>query len=248
MKNCSDSVVIIPTYNEEENIEKIIRKIFSLPKSFDVLVVDDCSSDSTAIIVKSLQKEFCTCLHLLERIGKKGLGTSYIAGFKWVLKYNYDYIFEMDADFSHNPDDLIRLYQECFKGEADLVIGSRYIVGINVINWPMSRVLLSYIASKYVRFISGLKIRDTTAGFKCYKRKVLEQVSLDDVCFKGYAFQIGMKYIAWTNGFTLKEIPIVFINRTEGTSKMNKSIFTEAFFGIIWLRLNNFLKKIFLLK
>ena len=243
--NCSDSIIIIPTYNEKENIEKIIRKIFSLSKSFDILVVDDFSPDATAAIVKTLQIEFFSRLHLLERLEKQGLGTAYIAGFKWVLKYNYNYILEMDADFSHNPDDLIRLYQECSEGGIDLVIGSRYVAGVNVVNWPMSRVLLSYMASKYVRFISGLKIKDTTSGFICYRRKVLEIIPFDKICFKGYAFQIGMKYITWKSGFKLKEIPIIFVNRVKGVSKLNKRIFGEAFFGVIWLKLYSLFHKYF---
>lgn len=233
----SDSVVIIPTYNEKENIERIIRRIFSLSKSFDILVIDDCSPDATAAIVKTLQTEFSFCLHLIERFGKLGLGTAYISGFKWALKHDYNYIFEMDADFSHNPDDLLKLYSACSEDGVDVAIGSRYIAGVNVLNWPMSRVLLSYMASKYVQFISGLKINDTTAGFKCYRREVLETISLDNIRFKGYAFQIEMKYIAWKSGFILKEIPITFTNRTEGISKMDGSIFNEAFFGVIWLRL-----------
>jgi dolichol-phosphate mannosyltransferase len=231
----SDSVVIIPTYNEKENIEKIIRKVFSLDKVFDILIIDDGSPDGTAKIVKQLQREFDR-LHLVEREGKLGLGTAYIAGFKWALQRNYQFVFEMDADFSHNPEDLIRLYNACLEGDADVSIGSRYVTGVNVVNWPMARVLLSYFASKYVRVISGMKIHDTTAGFKCYRREVLETINLDKIRFKGYAFQIEMKYTAYKIGFKLKEIPIVFVNRTEGTSKMNSGILGEALFGVIQLK------------
>ena len=232
----SDSIVIIPTYNEKENIEKMIRKVFSLEKILNVLIIDDASPDGTADIVKKLQQEFPERLFLIEREGKLGLGTAYIAGFKWALQQNYEYIFEMDADFSHNPDDLIRLYDACVEGGADLAIGSRYVSGVNVINWPMSRVLLSYFASKYVRFISGLNIQDTTAGFICYRREVLETIDLDNIRFKGYAFQIEMKFTAYKCGFTLKEVPIIFVNRVEGTSKMSGGIFNEAFFGVIQLK------------
>ena len=235
----TDSIVIIPTYNEKENIEKMIRKVFSLEKAFDLLIIDDGSPDGTAAIVKSLQPEFPERLQILERPGKLGLGTAYITGFNWALQRHYDYIFEMDADFSHNPDDLIRLYQACSEDGADLAIGSRYISGVNVVNWPISRVLLSYFASKYVQFISGLKIKDTTAGFKCYRRQVLETLDLDSIRFKGYAFQIEMKYTAYKSGFILKEIPIIFINRMEGTSKMSGGIFEEAFFGVIQLKLHS---------
>ncbi|GHT49383.1 dolichol-phosphate mannosyltransferase [Bacteroidia bacterium] len=232
----TDSIVIIPTYNEKENIEKMIRKVFSLDKPFDLLIIDDGSPDGTAGIVKTLQKEFPGRLYLLERKGKLGLGTAYIAGFKWALQRDYEYIFEMDADFSHNPDDLIRLYKACSEEGADVAIGSRYVSGVNVVNWPISRVLLSYFASKYVQFISGLKINDTTAGFKCYRREVLETIDLDKIRFKGYAFQIEMKYTASQSGFVLKEVPIIFINRVEGVSKMNGGIFNEAFFGVIRLK------------
>lgn len=237
----SDSIVIIPTYNEKENIEKMIRKVFSLGKEFDLLIIDDNSPDGTGAIVKKLQEEFPDNLYLLEREGKLGLGTAYLAGFKWALQWEYEYIFEMDADFSHNPDDLIRLYHACAQEGADVAIGSRYISGVNVVNWPMSRVLLSYFASKYVRFVSGMKIHDTTAGFKCYRREVLEFINLDAIRFKGYAFQIEMKYTAYKSGFVLREIPIIFINRVEGVSKMNSGIFSEAFFGVIQLKLNNFI-------
>ncbi|GHU72431.1 dolichol-phosphate mannosyltransferase [Bacteroidia bacterium] len=236
----SDSIVIIPTYNEKETIEKMIRKVFSLEKSFDLLVVDDGSPDGTGLIIKNLQQEYPDRLFLIERGGKLGLGTAYIAGFKWALQCTYDYIFEMDADFSHNPDDLIRLYQACSEQGADVAIGSRYVSGVNVVNWPISRVLLSYFASKYVQIISGLKIHDTTAGFKCYRRKVLETIDLDAIRFKGYAFQIEMKYTAYRYGFFLKEVPIIFVNRVEGVSKMNGDIFGEALWGVIWLKFFKF--------
>jgi dolichol-phosphate mannosyltransferase len=232
----NDSIVIIPTYNEKENIEKIIRKVFSLPKSFNILVIEDGSPDGTAQIVKNLQNEFPDRLFMIERIGKLGLGTAYITGFKWALQQSYEYIFEMDADFSHNPDDLIRLYTACSEEGVDIAIGSRYITGVNVVNWPISRVLLSYFASKYVQLISGLKIHDTTAGFKCYRCEVLETIDLDKIKFKGYAFQVEMKYTAYKCGFLLKEIPIIFINREKGTSKMNGGIFNEALFGVIQLK------------
>jgi dolichol-phosphate mannosyltransferase len=232
----NDGIVIIPTYNEKENIERIIRKVFSLSKPFNVLVIEDGSPDGTGQIVKNLQSEFPNRLFMIERKGKLGLGTAYITGFKWALQQGYEYIFEMDADFSHNPDDLIRLYTTCSEEGADVVIGSRYITGVNVVNWPVSRVLLSYFASKYVQFVSGLKIHDTTAGFKCYHRRVLETIDLDKIKFKGYAFQVEMKYTAYKCGFRLKEIPIIFINREKGTSKMNGSIFNEALFGVIQLK------------
>jgi dolichol-phosphate mannosyltransferase len=239
----SDSIVIIPTYNEKENIEKMIRKVFSLEKAFDLLIIDDGSPDGTAAIVKTLQQEFPERLHLVERKGKLGLGTAYIAGFKWALQHSYDYIFEMDADFSHNPDDLIRLYNACAVDGADVAIGSRYVSGVNVVNWPMSRVLMSYFASKYVQIISGMKINDTTAGFKCYRRKVLETIGLNTIRFKGYGFQIEMKFTAYKCGFTLKEVPVIFINRVEGTSKMSGGIFGEAFFGVIWLKWHSLFHK-----
>ena len=234
-----DSIVIIPTYNEKENIEKIIRKVFSLTKPFHLLIIDDGSPDGTAAIVKNLQTEFPDRLYLIEREGKQGLGTAYIAGFKWAIQHNYDYVFEMDADFSHNPDDLLRLYQSCSEEGTDLAIGSRYVSGVNVVNWPMSRILMSYYASKYVQFISGMKIHDTTAGFVCYRRKVLETIDLERIRFKGYAFQIEMKYTTCKCGFVVKEIPIIFTNRVEGVSKMNSGIFGEAFFGVIQLRLHS---------
>ena len=238
----SDSIVIIPTYNEKENIEKIIRAVFSLAKPFDILIIDDGSPDGTASIVKRLQNEYPNNLFLLEREGKLGLGTAYIAGFKWALEREYEYVFEMDADFSHNPKDLIRLYDACVKDDADIAIGSRYITGVNVVNWPISRVLMSYFASIYVRVISGMNIKDTTAGFKCYKRKVLETIDLDAIRFKGYAFQIEMKFTAYTLGFKLKEVPIIFINRVEGISKMSSGIFEEALFGVIQLKWDSLTK------
>ena len=239
----SDSLIIIPTYNEKENIEKIIRKVFSLPKEFHVLIIEDGSPDGTADIVKRLMKEFTGKLHIEERKGKLGLGTAYIHGFKWALARKYDYVFEMDADFSHNPEDLLRLYDACVNQGADMAIGSRYIKGVNVVNWPMGRVLMSYYASAYVRIITGMSVRDTTAGFKCYTRRVLESIDLDRIKFTGYAFQIEMKFTAWKLGFTIKEVDIIFTDRTEGTSKMNKSIFREAIFGVIELRLRSMFRK-----
>ncbi|MBT3174360.1 MAG: polyprenol monophosphomannose synthase [Lentimicrobiaceae bacterium] len=240
----NDSLVIIPTYNEKENIERIIRKVFSLEKEFNVLVVEDNSPDGTAAIVKELMKEFDKRLFIMERKGKLGLGTAYIEGFKWGLDHEYEYIFEMDADFSHNPDDLNRLYEAAAKGGADVVIGSRYIRGVNVVNWPMGRVLMSYYASTYVRMVTGLKIMDTTAGFMCWTRRVLETIDLDSIKFVGYAFQIEMKYTAHKLGFNIVEVPIIFTDRTEGTSKMNKSIFREAIFGVLDLRFRNIAGKI----
>lgn len=232
----SDSLVIIPTYNEKENLEKMIRKVFSLEKEFHVLIVDDNSPDGTAQITKKLQQEFPDKLHLEERKGKLGLGTAYIHGFKWALKKNYNYIFEMDCDFSHNPDDLIRLYNACAIDGADFSIGSRYIHGGKVENWPMRRLLLSYFASVYVRLILLINIRDTTAGFKCYKRKVLETINLDGNTFKGYAFQICMKFAALKHGFKAIEVPITFVDRIYGESKMSSGIFKEAFFGVWKMR------------
>ncbi len=232
----SDTLVIIPTFNEKENIENIIRYVFDLEKKFDILIVEDNSPDGTAQIVKKLIKEFPERLFIEERKGKLGLGTAYIHGFRWGLKQGYDYIIEMDADFSHNPSDLPRLYHACAVEGADVAIGSRYITGVNVVNWPMGRVLMSYYASAYVRFITRMKVRDTTAGFVCYKRNVLETINLNKVKFVGYAFQIEMKYTSWRLGFTIKEVPIIFTDRTEGTSKMNKGIFKEAVFGVISLR------------
>ena len=233
----SDSVVIIPTYNEKENVENIIRTVFGLEKEFDVLIIDDGSPDGTASIVKSLQAEFRERLHILERKGKQGLGTAYITGFKWALEHHFDYVFEMDADFSHDPNDLLRLYAACHDEGADLAIGSRYIDGVNVVNWPMGRVLMSYFASVYVRFVTRMKIMDATAGFKCYRRKVLETIDLDKVKFRGYAFQIEMKFRTWKRGFKIIEVPIIFRDRTEGNSKMSGGIFKEAFFGVIKLRM-----------
>jgi len=239
----SDSLVIIPTFNEKENIEKIIRKVFSLYKEFHILIVDDGSPDGTADIVKNLTKEFQEYLFIEERSGKLGLGTAYIHGFKWALERNYEYIFEMDADFSHNPKDLLKLYNACANERADLAIGSRYIKGVNVVNWPLGRVLMSYVASMYVRFITGMNIKDATAGFKCYKRKVLETIRLDEIKFVGYAFQIEMKFITWKFGFNITEVPIIFTDRTEGESKMSSGIFKEAFFGVIQMKWKSFFKK-----
>ena len=239
----SDSIVIIPTYNEKENIEKIICAISSLDKCFHILVIDDGSPDGTAAIVRRLmQDEFAGRLFIVEREGKLGLGTAYICGFKWGLKHGYDYIFEMDADFSHAPSDLPRLYSACADEGYDLSIGSRYITGVNVVNWPMGRVLMSYFASKYVRFITGMNIHDTTAGFKCYRRRVLETIDLDAIRFKGYAFQIEMKHTAWKCGFKIKEVPVIFVNRVEGTSKMSGGIFSEALWGVIRLRFDGWFK------
>lgn len=232
----SDCIVIIPTYNEKENIENIIRAVYGLEREFDILIIDDGSPDGTAAIVKRLQDEFPERLHLVERKGKQGLGTAYIRGFKWALERNYDYIFEMDADFSHNPGDLPKLYNACAREGADVAIGSRYAKGVNVVNWPLGRVLMSYYASVYVRLVTGMKIADTTAGFKCYRRKVLETIGLDRIHFKGYAFQIEMKFTAYKCGFKLVEVPIIFINRVLGTSKMNTSIFGEALFGVLKLK------------
>ena len=226
----SENIVLIPTYNEKENIAAIIHAVFELPRQFHILVIDDNSPDGTAEIVRSLQKQFPGALHLMERAGKQGLGTAYIAGFKWAIARKYEYIFEMDADFSHNPQDLMKLLAACKTGGADMAIGSRYVTGVNVVNWPMGRVMMSYFASKYVRFITGMKIHDTTAGFVCYRRRVLETIGLDSIRFKGYAFQIEMKFTTYKCGFTIKEVPIIFINRVLGESKMNSSIFGEAVF------------------
>ncbi|MBQ3929710.1 MAG: polyprenol monophosphomannose synthase [Paludibacteraceae bacterium] len=239
----SDSIVLIPTYNEKENIEKIVRVVFSLEHAFDILVIDDGSPDGTAQIVKNMQAEFKDRLHILERSGKQGLGRAYIAGFKWALERTYQYVFEMDADFSHNPNDLFRLYAACHDEGADVAIGSRYVSGVNVVNWPMGRVLMSYFASKYVRIVTGLPIADTTAGFKCYRREVLETIELDKIKFVGYAFQIEMKFTAYKCGFTIKEVPIVFVNRELGTSKMSGGIFSEALLGVIRLKLQSFTRK-----
>lgn len=239
----SDSIVLIPTYNEKENIEKIVRVVFSLEHAFDILVIDDGSPDGTAQIVKNMQAEFEGRLHILERSGKQGLGRAYIAGFKWALERTYQYVFEMDADFSHNPNDLLRLYAACHDEGADVAIGSRYVSGVNVVNWPMGRVLMSYFASKYVRIVTGLPIADTTAGFKCYRREVLETIELDKIKFVGYAFQIEMKFTAYKCGFTIKEVPIVFVNRELGTSKMSGGIFSEALLGVIRLKLQSVTRK-----
>ena len=237
----SDSLVIIPTYNEKEKIENIIRKVFSLPDVFHILIVDDGSPDGTATIVKRLQEEYEGMLHIEERKGKLGLGTAYIHGFKWALERHYDYIFEMDADFSHNPEDLVKLKSACIDG-SDLAIGSRYIKGVNVVNWPMSRVLMSYFASVYVRLITRINIQDATAGFKCYRRIVLETIPLDKIKFIGYAFQIEMKFTTIQFGFEVIEVPIIFTDRTEGTSKMSTKIFREAFLGVIQIKLNSFFR------
>jgi dolichol-phosphate mannosyltransferase len=235
----SENLVIIPTYNEKENIENIIRAVFRQPHDFHILIVDDGSPDGTAEIVKHLQQEFPEKLFMIERSGKLGLGTAYITGFKWALERDYQYIYEMDADFSHNPADLSKLYTACSQEGADVAIGSRYLTGVNVVNWPLKRVLMSYLASYYVRIITGLKIADTTAGFVCYKRNVLKTIDLDKIRFKGYGFQIEMKFTAAKCGFKLKEVPIVFINRELGTSKMSSGIFGEAFFGVIQLKIQS---------
>lgn len=236
-------MIIIPTYNEKENIERIIRKIFSLEKEFDLLIVEDNSPDGTAGIVRTLIMEFPGKLFIEEREGKFGLGTAYIHGFKWALSRGYDFIFEMDADFSHNPEDLLRLYDTAKNNGGDLVIGSRYITGVNVVNWPIGRVLMSYYASSYVRLITRMKVRDTTAGFKCYRSEVLRAIDLDKIRFMGYAFQIEMKFTAWKLGFKIVEIPIIFTDRTQGESKMSKGIFKEAILGVIKLRWNSIFHK-----
>jgi dolichol-phosphate mannosyltransferase len=239
----SSRLVIIPTYNEKENIENIIRAVFSQPIVFHILIIEDGSPDGTAGIVRNLQTEFPDKLFIVERKGKLGLGTAYIAGFKWAMEHKYDYIFEMDADFSHNPNDLPRLYDACANMGADVAIGSRYVSGVNVVNWPIGRVLMSYFASKYVRFVLGVNIADTTAGFKCYRREVLETIELDKIRFKGYAFQVEMKFTAFKCGFKLQEVPIIFINRELGTSKMSGGIFGEAFFGVMQLKFNSWFRK-----
>ena len=239
----SDTLVITPTYNEKENIENIIRKVFSLEKEFHMLIIEDNSPDGTADIVKRLMQEFPDRLFIKERKGKLGLGTAYLDGFRWGLEHGYDYMIEMDADFSHNPDDLSRLHDACANG-ADLSVGSRYKTGVNVVNWPMGRVLMSYYASAYVRFVTRMKVRDTTAGFVCYTRKVLETIDFDRIKFVGYAFQIEMKYTAWKLGFKIEEVPIIFTDRREGQSKMSKGIFREAVFGVINLRLRGMFGKI----
>ena len=242
--NESDSIVIIPTYNEKENIEKIIRAVFALDKCFHILVIDDGSPDGTAAIVHGLiDREFADRLFIVERSGKLGLGTAYIMGFKWALERKYEYIFEMDADFSHDPADLPRLYAACHDEGYDLAIGSRYVSGVNVVNWPIGRVLMSYFASQYVRFITGFRVHDTTAGFKCYRRRVLETIELDKVRFKGYAFQIEMKFTAIQCGFRIKEVPVIFVNRELGTSKMSGGIFGEAVLGVMRLRLDGWFRK-----
>lgn len=238
-----DAIVIIPTYNEIENIEAIIIAVFAQNKAFDILVVDDNSPDLTAEKVKNLQTEFPERLFMLHRKTKTGLGTAYIDGFKWSLENKYDYIFEMDADFSHNPDDLVHLYNACKKDGADLAIGSRYITGVNVVNWPMNRILLSYFASKYVRFITRMKIQDTTAGFVCYKRKVLETIDLDAIKFVGYAFQIEMKFKAYLKGFKIVEVPVIFTDRAKGKSKMSGGIISEAVFGVINMKFKSLFGK-----
>ena len=235
-----DSLVIIPTYNEKENVQRMIRKVMSLDKKFDLLIVDDGSPDGTGAIIKNMMDECEGRLFLEERSGKFGLGTAYIHGFKWALVRHYEFIFEMDCDFSHNPEDLLRLYDAAINEPADLVIGSRYINGVNVVNWPMGRVLMSYYASSYVRAITGMSIRDTTAGFKCYRREVLETVRLDKIKFFGYAFQIEMKFITWKYGFTIKEVPIIFTDRTAGESKMSGGIFKEAIFGVLEMKWKSF--------
>ncbi|MCD7714120.1 MAG: polyprenol monophosphomannose synthase [Prevotella sp.] len=240
----SDSIVIIPTYNEKENIEKIIRAVMALPKEFDILVIDDNSPDGTAAIVKRLiGGAFADRLFIMERAGKLGLGTAYIAGFQWALERSYQYVFEMDADFSHNPKDLPRLYAACAEEGFDVAVGSRYISGINVVDWPLGRILMSYGASLYVRLITGIGVHDTTAGFVCYRRRVLEKMEFEKIRFKGYAFQIEMKYTAHRMGFKIKEVGVVFVNRKEGASKMSGGIFSEALFGVIRMRWDGFFRK-----
>lgn len=239
----NQSIVVIPTYNEIENIEAIIRKVFSLSKPFDILIIDDGSPDQTGAAVKELQKEFSESLHLVERKGKLGLGTAYIHGFKWALEKGYEYIFEMDADFSHPPEDLLRLHEACAEQGHDAAIGSRYITGVNVVNWPINRVLMSYFAGYYVRTITGMPIMDPTAGFICYTRKVLETIDLDKIRFIGYAFQIEMKFNSWKFGFDIVEVPIIFTDRTKGASKMSRGIFKEAILGVLSLKVNSYFKR-----
>ena len=239
----SESLIIIPTYNEKENIENIIRKVFSLEKDFHILVIEDGSPDGTANIVKSLQTEFKGNLYIEERSGKLGLGTAYIHGFKWALQRDYQFIFEMDADFSHNPDDLIRLYDACANDGGEVAIGSRYVSGVNIVNWPMSRLLMSFFASKYVKFITRMPIHDATAGFKCYKRTVLETINFNKIQFVGYAFQIEMKFKAWKYGFNIIEVPVIFTDRTEGESKMSGGIFREAVLGVIQMTVKSCFRK-----
>lgn len=244
MSQKSDCVVIIPTYNEKENISAIIDAVMGQPHAMDVLIIDDGSPDGTADIVREKMAEYPDRVHLVERSGKLGLGTAYITGFRWALeRANYEYIFEMDADFSHKPDDLMRLYQACSQEGADMAVGSRYLTGVNVVNWPMGRVLMSYYASAYVRMVTGMTIRDTTAGFACYRRRVLQTIELDKIKFKGYAFQIEMKFTTLKCGFTIKEVPIIFVNRENGTSKMSGGIFGEAVFGVIRLKWDSFFRK-----
>ncbi|HAI75019.1 MAG TPA: dolichyl-phosphate beta-D-mannosyltransferase [Microscillaceae bacterium] len=237
------ALVIIPTYNEAENIAEIIDCIMQLPVQFDVLVVDDNSPDSTADLVRQQQQKYPARLFLEERSGKLGLGTAYILGFKWAIYKQYDLVFEMDADFSHNPEDLVKLYQACAEGGYDMAIGSRYVKGVNVVNWPIERVLISYFASYYVRLVTGMPFRDATAGFKCYKRKVLETIDLDEIDFVGYAFQIEMKFLAWKFGFNIVEVPIIFTDRTKGKSKMSSGIFKEALLGVIQIKLNSLFRR-----
>lgn len=236
-------LVIIPTYNEKENVEKMIRKVFSLKTPFEILIIDDNSPDKTAEIVKKLQKEFPDKLYIMERSGKLGLGTAYMSGFKWALDHGADYIYEMDCDFSHNPKDLEKLHNACAKENADAAIGSRYIKGINVVYWPLGRVLMSYFASVYVRLVTGMKIMDTTAGFVCYRRKILETIDFNKIKMKGYGFQIEMKFTAWKHGFNIVEVPIIFMDRQKGTSKMSGSIFTEAFTEIPGLKIRSWFRK-----
>lgn len=243
MEQKSDSVVIIPMYNEKENAAAIIDAVIALPHTFDILVIDDNSPDGTADIVKAKQREYPGRIHLIQRAGKLGLGTAYIEGFKWSLEHHYEYTFEMDADFSHNPNDLLALHKACAEDGADMSIGSRYVTGVNVVNWPMGRVLMSYYASAYVRIVTGMPVRDTTAGFVCYSRRVLQALPLDNIRFKGYAFQIEMKFTAYKYGFRIKEVPIIFVNRVLGTSKMSSGIFGEAVFGVIRLKWNSLFTK-----
>ncbi|MDX1284553.1 MAG: polyprenol monophosphomannose synthase [Draconibacterium sp.] len=238
----SKNLVVIPTYNEKENVEKMIRKVFSLAIPFHLLIVEDNSPDGTAEIVKRLMKEFPEQLHILERKGKLGLGTAYIAGFKWALERDYEYVCEMDCDFSHNPDDLLRLHEAAEKG-ADVAIGSRYITGINVVNWPLGRVLMSYFASMYVRIVTGMNVRDTTAGFKCYRRKVLETIDFEKIKLIGYGFQVEMKFTAYKFGFNIQEVSIVFTDRQEGTSKMSGGIFNEALWGVLKMKMRSWFRK-----
>lgn len=243
MEDRSDGLVIIPMYNEKENAAAIIDAVMALPHRFDVLVIDDNSPDGTAGLVRAQMERYPGRVHMIERAGKLGLGTAYITGFRWGLDQGYDYIFEMDADFSHNPADLLKLYDACASGKMDVAVGSRYLTGVNVVNWPMGRVLMSYFASKYVRAVTGLKVADTTAGFCCYRAEVLRTMELDKIKFKGYAFQIEMKFTASKCGFRVGEIPIIFVNRVLGTSKMSSGIFSEAFFGVIRLKLSSMTRK-----